>query len=360
MSRSPLLSLSLSLPCAAVALTLVAAASPATAAPPIGLGVVGSFGVIAGTEVTNSGASIVYGDLGVSPGNSVVGFDQPGGPGQVLNGAQHIADAVALDAQAALTTAYNQAASSPSTASVTGQNVGNRVLQPGVYTDSSAMSFSGPLTLDGLGDPASVFIFQAGSDLTVAGAASVVFINDAQPCNVFWQVTSSASIGAGAAFAGTVLALTSITVGTGATIEGRLLARNGTVTLLNNVITRPACATVSTASPSPTATPTATSSPSSSFSANTNTEGPGNNGGNSGGGNSGGGNSGGSGSGGSGSGSGTGVDTPVVPTGHPETGKVPDQGPDGALWLVGSIACILGAGAAAVRSTRRRVTLPRV
>ena len=184
----------------------------------------------------------------------MTGFDQPGGPGSVINGAIHKADAVAGHAQNALTTAYIQAASSPTTETVTGTNVGNRVLQPGVYTDTSAMSLNGVLTLDGGGDPAAVFIFKAGSSLTVAGSSSVVFIGAAQACNVFWQVTSSATIGTNAAFAGTVMALTDIDVNTGATIQGRLLARNGQVTLLSNVITRPTCATTAPCADAPPAT----------------------------------------------------------------------------------------------------------
>jgi hypothetical protein len=354
MSRFRLLSLSL--PCAAVALTLVATAAPATAAPPIGLGVVGSFGVLAGTTVTNSGPTVVSGDLGVSPGSAVTGFDQPGGPGSVINGAIHKADAVAGQAQSALTTAYNQAAGSPSTASVTGTNVANRTLQPGVYTDSSAMSVNGVLTLDGGGDPAAVFIFQAGSSLTVAGSSSVVFIGAAQPCNVFWQVTSTATIGTNAAFAGTVMALTDINVNTGATIRGRLLARNGAVTLLSNVITRPACATTPTApTASPTASATPTSNPTTSSSGGKTPKGPvtlisGDNDNDSDSGND----SGGSDSDGSGSVPNGGTDTtPTVPTGHPETGRTP-AGDDSWLWLVGAVACLGGAAGAAARSTRRR------
>ena len=212
---------------------------------------------------------------------------------------------------------------------MTGTNVGNRVLQPGVYTDSCAMSMSGMLTLDGGGDPAAVFIFQAGSSLTVAGSSSVVFIGAAQPCNVFWQVTSSATIGTNADFAGTVMALADIDVNTGATIEGRLLARNGQVTLLSNVITRPTCAIGPTPTPTPTPTATATATPTApdpdllaSTSSSPSSDGDG--GGSDGGGSDGGGS--GSGGSGSGSGTGTGVDTPIVPTGHPETGMVAGPG----------------------------------
>jgi len=339
---------------ALAALALVSTAAPAqAAAPPIGLGVVGSYGVLAASTVTNSGPTVVNGDLGVYAGTAVTGFDQPGGPGSVINGTIHKGDAVAGQAQDALTTAYNQAASSPSTANVTGTNVGNRVLQPGVYTDSSAMSLSGVLTLDGGGDPAAVFIFQAGSSLTVAGSSSVVFIGAAQACNVFWQVTSSATIGTNAAFAGTVMALADIDVNTGATIQGRLLARTGQVTLLSNVITRPTCATTPTA-PSASATPT-TSPSSNNFPSGPVTLTSGDNNGN---GNGSGGGSG-SDSGGSGSGSGGGTDvTPTVPVGHPETGRAPAPGNDGRYWLLGAVACLGGAAGAAVRGSRRRASVP--
>jgi hypothetical protein len=352
--RRPLLALSL--PCAAVALTLVATATPAAAAaPPIGLGNVGSFAVLASSTVTNSGPTVVSGDLGVSPGTAVTGFDQPGGPGSVVDGAIHKADAVAGQAQLALTTAYNQAAASPSTADVTGTNVGNRVLQPGVYTDSSAMSFSGVLTLDGGGDPAAVFIFQAGSSLTVAGSSSVVFIGAAQACNVFWQVTSTATIGTDAAFAGTVMALADINVNTGATIQGRLLARTGQVTLLSNVITRPTCAAAPTTPPtvaptsSPSSSPSSSSTPTPTHAATSGGPGDGTSGG------PGGGTSGGP---GGGTPATPVLGTPVVPTGHPETGRPGDRGRDAGLWLAGGILCLIGAGASAVRSTRRRVSLP--
>ena len=145
-----------------MATALVATGSPATAAPPIGLGVATSFGVLAGSTVTNSGPTVVTGDLGVSPGNAIVGFDQPGGPGSVIDGSIHAADSLAGQAQAAVTTAYIQAANSPTSETVTNTNLGNRTLQPGVYTDTSDMELTGTVTLDGGGDPAAVFIFQAG------------------------------------------------------------------------------------------------------------------------------------------------------------------------------------------------------
>ena len=123
------------------------------------------------------------------------------------------------------------------------------------------MALTGTVTLDALGDPAAVFVFQAGSTLISASNATVSLVGAAQACNVFWQVGSSATIGTGTTFAGTVLALTSITMQTGASIEGRLLARNGQVSLDTNVINRPACAAVpppATATPTPTASVTPT------------------------------------------------------------------------------------------------------
>jgi LPXTG-motif cell wall-anchored protein len=118
----------------------------------------------------------------------------------------------------------------------------------------SALSLTGTLTLDGAGDPNSVFIFQTDSTLTAASGSQVLFINGAQECNVFWQVGSSATIGTGASFAGNILALTSVSVTTGATVRGRALAQTGSVTLDNNVFTAPTCDMVSTTTTTTTTT----------------------------------------------------------------------------------------------------------
>jgi type VI secretion system secreted protein VgrG len=252
-------------PVAAGTIAMFLATQPAVAATaPVGLGTAGSFAVLAGTTVTNTGPSHVNGDLGVSPGTAVTGFP----PGIVTGGTIHAADAVAGGAQADLTTAYNDAGGRSPTAnipaSIGSAGIDKAPLAPGVYKASSSLDVSGALTLNAGGDPNAVWIFQApSSTLTTDSASSVVLTNGAQACNVFWQVGSSATLGTNSTFAGTILALTSITVQTGDTIHGRALARNGAVTLDDDTITAPSCTTTPTPTPTPTATsptptPTAT------------------------------------------------------------------------------------------------------
>lgn len=226
----------------------------------VNLGTADSFAVLAGTTVTNTGPSIVNGDLGVSPGSAVTGF-----PPGIVNGSTHAADAVAAQAQSDLTIAYNDAAGRPLTQDLTGTDLGGLTLTDGTYFFSSSAGLTGTVTFDAQGDPNSVFIVQIGSTLTTAPASSVNLTNGADACNIYWQVGSSATLDTGTAFQGNILALTSITLNTGATIvNGRALARNGAVTLDDNVITQAPCAaaTTPTPTPAPTAAPTATPSPS--------------------------------------------------------------------------------------------------
>ena len=233
-------------------LGLVAAlvfASSARAATPVPLGTAEPFAVLAGSTVTNTGPTVINGDLGLSPGTAVTGF-----PPGTVNGSQHVTDAVAAQAQTDLTTAYNNAAGQAPTGTVSA-DLGGQRLAPGVYRSASSLGLTDALTLDAQGDANAVFIFQAGSTLTTASASSVNLVNGAQACNVFWQVGSSATLGTASNFRGSILALTSITVTTGATVDGRLLARNAAVTLDTNSITRSRCAG---ATQSPTPTPTAT------------------------------------------------------------------------------------------------------
>ncbi len=201
------------------------------------LGTAQSFAVLGGSAVTNTGSSTITGDLGVSPGSAVTGFP----PGIVVSGTIHAADAVALAAQNDVTIAYNALASQACTQNLTGQDLGGMTLTPGVYCFNASAQLTGTLTLNGQGNINAVFIFRTGSTLTSASGASVALINSASSCNVFWQVGSSATLGTSSSLSGNILALTSITVTTGASVTGRTLARNGAVTLDGNAV-NPACA----------------------------------------------------------------------------------------------------------------------
>jgi hypothetical protein len=231
--------------------------SPAYAAEAkVGLGTASTYSVLGGASVTNTGATTLQGDVGVSPGTSITGF-----PPGIVGGVSHAADAQALQAKTDLVTAYNDAAGRAMTANV-GSTLGGSTLTTGVYTASSSAGLTGTLTLDAQGDPTAVFIFQIGSTLTTASASSVSMINGAQPCNVFWQIGSSATLGTGSNFVGTIMAQASVTVTTGVTVKGRALARTGSVTLDTDVFTNPAClTTIPTATTPATTTTTGTGAP---------------------------------------------------------------------------------------------------
>ncbi len=226
----------LGLPLAAA--LLVAAPFAFSAQAPVGLGTAGSFAVLAGSAVTNTGPSVISGSIGLDPGSAVTGFP----PGLVIAGTTQVANGVTLQAKNDLVTAYNDAAGRSSTATVSGDLAG-RTLTPGVYTSASSLGLSGALTLDAQGNSSAVFVFQAGSTLIAGSGSQINLIGGAQACNVYWQVGSSATIGTGSSFVGNIMALTSITMTTGATLDGRALARNGAVTLDTNTITRATCAT---------------------------------------------------------------------------------------------------------------------
>lgn len=203
-------------------------------APIVNLGSAASNGIMAGTAVTCITGGFVFADVSISPGSTITGF----GP-CVITGTQHLADAVAAQAQIDLTTAYNTLAGLPCPpANAIVADLGGTTKAAGVYCTASGIGVTGTLTLDGGGDPNAVFVFQAGTSLTTAG--SVVLINGAQAQNVYWQVGSSATIGTASAWQGNILALTSITLVDNATLTGRALARNGAVTLgTGNIITLP-------------------------------------------------------------------------------------------------------------------------
>jgi hypothetical protein len=215
--------------------TLVFAGSALAANATVGLGTAGSFSVLGGSTVTNTGPTTMFGDLGLAPGSSVTGV--PHALGQT-----HVDDAVVIAAKSSLTTAYNDAASRPTSGSA-GTDLAGQTFLPGVRTASSSLLLSsGALTLDAKGDPNAVFIFQVGTTLITSSNTSVMLINGAQACNVFWQIGSSATLGTGTRFVGTVMANATITANTAATIHGRLLARTGAVNLDTNTITNSNCA----------------------------------------------------------------------------------------------------------------------
>jgi hypothetical protein len=205
----------------------------ATAAT-IDLGTASGFGVLAGSTVTSTGNTVVNGDLGLWPGTSVTGFFPPG----IVNGTMHVTDAVAQQAQTDLTTAYNTAAGQSVSQTVVTE-LGGQTLVPGVYNSADGtFGINGMLTLNGSG----VYIFQMETTLITGSGFSFNLINGASACDVFWQVGSSATLdGSGSTFDGTILALTSITVDEGVTVDGRLLARNGAVTLINDTINASQC-----------------------------------------------------------------------------------------------------------------------
>jgi LPXTG-motif cell wall-anchored protein len=224
-----------------VSMTLATSASAAQ--PKVNLGTTESYAVLAGAGITNTGATTVSGtaggDLGSSPTGSFTGDTLVTTTGTKYTAVDPKTDGAKND----LVTAYNDAAGrTPVT--TPGVELGGQTLKAGVYNSAAELAITGTLTLDGENNPDAVFIFQAGSTLITASSSSVNLINGAQPCNVFWQVGSSATFGTASNFVGHVFALTSITATTGATFRGQLLARNGSVTLDTNTIVNDACASV--------------------------------------------------------------------------------------------------------------------
>jgi hypothetical protein len=212
----------------------VAAATPlclSAGAVRVDLGTAGSFAVLAGSTITNTGTTNIQGDVGVWPGDATTGLTGV----TVSGGTAHAGDSVAMQAQNDLTTAYSFAAGEACGTVLTGQDLGNRTLTAGVYCFDTSAALTGALTLDGQGDPNASFVFQIGSTLTTASSSSVVLTHGATGGGIFWQVGSSATLGTSTSFAGTILALTSISLDTGANLScGSALARNGAVTLDSN------------------------------------------------------------------------------------------------------------------------------
>lgn len=240
----------------AVSLFIVGLVGQVYAATAVNLGTATSFAVLAGTAITNVPASVITGDVGLSPAagsnysgltaaevsGSIYAVDGSGPAGSVNN------PALLTTAKNDLTTAYVDAAGrTPDTTFVAADNqLGGKTLTTGTYAFGHAstanLTASSPLILDGQNNPNAIFIFKASSDLVTASGSVVQLINGAQACNVYWQVGSSTTLGTNSTFKGTIMSLTASTITTGANIEGRILAQNAAVTLNSNTITRPTCA----------------------------------------------------------------------------------------------------------------------
>ena len=198
----------------------------------ISLGTAANFEVLAGSGVTNTGKTNVTGNLGVSPGTAVTGF----GPGTVSGTISTGVASAAGTAQNDLTTAYNNAQGLTLCPITVSGDLGGLTLTPGLYKSTSSLAITGILTLDAQGNANAVFIFQIASTLTTASGANIVLANGAQAANVFWAVGSSATLGTTSVFKGTIMAYASITITTGAELDGRALARVAAVTMDTNTI----------------------------------------------------------------------------------------------------------------------------
>lgn len=232
---------------------MTASIAYAVSPSPVSLGTADNFSVLAGSAITNTGTSVVTGDIGISPGTAITGF-----PPAVLNGVQHVADAQAIQAKSSLTATYTDASNRTPITTI-GTELGNTVILPGVYTSpSGTFGLTGTVTLDAQGDPNAVFILKSASTLITASGSNVALANGAQACNVYWLVGSSATLGTNSTFKGSLIALTSITLTTNANVQGRLLAQNGAVTLDSNTVTKASCAAPVTpvVTPTPVATTT--------------------------------------------------------------------------------------------------------
>ncbi len=199
------------------------------------MGAAAGLAILAGSAVSNTGSITVTGDMGLSPGTSVGGF-----PPGILVGTLHINDATATQAKLDLTAAYNDAAGRTATDIVTlSGNLGGLTLTPGLYKSTSSLAISsGNLTFDAKGNPNAVFIIQIASTLTTTSGRKVILSGGASASNIFWQVGSSATFGTTSVFKGTVMAMQSITLNTGATLDGRALARTGAVVMAGNTIVK--------------------------------------------------------------------------------------------------------------------------
>lgn len=218
----------------AVSLQVIWAVTPVSIAQTtIPLGTAANFAVLAGSTITNTGLTVISGDLGLSPGTAVTGF-----PPGIVNGALRTGDATAAIAKTDLSTAINTANALTLPILLAG-DLGGRTLVPGLYKSTSSLAVTGALTLDAQGDPNAVWVFQIASTLTTLTGSQIILTGGAQASNIFWVVGSSATLGTTSVFKGTIMAYASITITTGATVDGRALAEVGAVTLDSNIITKP-------------------------------------------------------------------------------------------------------------------------
>jgi hypothetical protein len=224
---------------AVLAVVFAFAAIPATsqaALSTVNLGTVAPFAVLGGQEVTNSGGSVLNGDLGVAPGTSLTGFQFA-----TVNGVVHNDDQVANDAQFDLGVAYGVAAGQTPATDLTGQDLGGLNLTAGAWNYTSDAFLNGTVTFDAENNPDAQFVVQVGTQLNVGSGARVALAGNANPCNIYWQIGSSAVLDTTVAFQGNLMAAQSITLENGSSVIGRLLAQNGTVSLINNLIDGSQC-----------------------------------------------------------------------------------------------------------------------
>jgi len=209
--------------------------------PPIVMGAAKTFGAIAHTTLTSTGGTVITGDCGTCPGTAITGF----GPGMgVCTGTINAANTAACNAEAACLTAYNNALALTPTV-ILPTDLGGQTLPPGVYTFTTLNAvLSTTLTLNGTGHPNGQWIFQIKTTFTTSANSKIVFLGGGQPCNVYFLVGSSATIGAGSKLQGNILAYTSIAVNSAASDKGTLCALNGAITLIDDAITaQPTCTT---------------------------------------------------------------------------------------------------------------------